>query len=384
MSAVLDKGKRASRALNRPRSVGEYQLERLLGTGGMASVYCARHVDGGRPVAIKVIAPHLVTDPRASGRFEAEARAVMRIDHPNVIRVFQTGRLSDGTLYQVMELLEGQDLGEVIARAGTLTPHQVLPYLRQICAGLQAAHDRGVVHRDLKPQNIFVLDGEPTRLKLLDFGIAKLLAPGDTHNFTATGVTLGTPRFIAPEQACGDKDRISPQTDLYSLGVILYVMLSGTPPFAGDLEALLLSHVTEPLPPLRTRAYEVPVTVADVVHRCLEKDPADRPDSATTVVEMYEAALESATVVDVTSPWFASEPSCVHAARYDALEATVHDAVAPPPLVELSSAPTVLFRSPTQSESTARVRVGPPPAAVVIIAVTLLLLLLALTYYALL
>jgi len=383
MRDALDKGKSSAQAkLGRPRRVGNYQLERLLGKGGMASVHRARHLQGGQPVAIKVIAPHLVRDPRASARFEAEARALMRIDHPNVIKVFEVGRLANGTLFQVMELLDGQELGAAMTLAGKLTPRQVLPYLRQICAGLQASHDRGVIHRDLKPQNIFILDGEPMRLKLLDFGIAKLLAPGDAYNFTATGVTLGTPQFIAPEQASGDRERISPQTDLYSLGVILYVMLCGTPPFTGDLEALLLSHVTEPLPPLRTRAPDVPVTVAEVVHRCLEKNPADRPDSATTLIEMYEAALESATVVDVTSPWFASEPSCVYDTRCDELEATVHDAVAPPP-EELSSAPTVLFYRSTPSEGTARVQLRPPSVAVVIIAVTLIVLLLALTYYAL-
>ena len=358
----LEREKTSShRGLERPaltgtRRLGGYELGSLLGKGGTASVYRARRISDGQRVAIKVIAEHLLQHSKALARFEAEARVLMRIEHPNIVRVLETGRAEDGTLFQVMELLEGRNLAQVMRFTGAFTPWQVLPYLEQICAGLQASHDHGVIHRDLKPQNIFVLDGEPPRVKLLDFGIARRLEAELSEQITAAGVTLGTPLFMAPEQAMGDRDRISPGTDLYSLGVILYVMLSGTAPFRGGQETLILSHVVEPLPPLRERAPEVPPAVAEVVHLCLEKEPLDRPISAEAVLEMFARAVESGTVVDVTPPWFASEPGFVPGVGQGHSLAD-----------ELHRAPTVLFRRPIEPESTARVQVGAPAVALFVV-----------------
>lgn len=268
---------------------GDYLLLQLLGAGGMGSVYLARHVSSQQQVAIKVIAPHLAQSEHVAKRFEAEARAVIRIKHPNVIRIFDYGRLPDGTLYHVMEVLDGIELNELMGKNRRFSPAQALPYLRQICMGLQAAHDCSVVHRDLKPENIFVERGEPLSIKVLDFGIAKLLEPDEFLNLTATGVAIGTPMFIAPEQAMGAKEQICPQTDLYSLGVILYNMLCGHLPFRAEgIGALLAMHIEAPAPPLSP---DVPEPVARVVLKCLEKEPALRHTSATALATAFERAV---------------------------------------------------------------------------------------------
>lgn len=295
-------------AVNVGERLGDYELTGLVGTGGTAVVHGARHVLQGQRVAIKVIAPYLARDPDARARFVAEARLLTQIDHPNVIRVLELGQLADGTLYQVMDRLRGQTLAEVMRFTGRFAPGQVLPYLRQICAGLQAVHDRAVVHRDVKPSNIFVLAGEPLRLRLLDFGLARQCGPADVRaGFEAVGQTLGTAQFMAPEQARGDIRRTSPRTDLYSLGVMLYVMLCGSPPFRGNRAAVILSQVHDPVPPLRERAADVPDAVAGLVQRCLEKDPEERPASAVELLELYEAALE-VDDADVRAPWYAAPP----------------------------------------------------------------------------
>jgi len=274
-------------------------LLELLGEGGMGGVFLAEHLVTGERVALKVIAPHLARHPSFAQRFEGEARAIMSIDHPNVIHIESYGRLPDGTLYHVLELLEGEDLAAVMQRSGRFTSSEALPYVQQICMGLHAAHERQIIHRDLKPENIFVLAGEEPRLKLLDFGIAKLLDFSEMADLTATGVVMGSPMFIAPEQAKGDKRGIGPHTDIYSLGVIIYMMLGGAPPFeSDDICALLFNHISLPPRPLTFLEPSVPVRVARLVHCCLQKDPAHRPASAIEVAEEMAAAVAEAAAVE--------------------------------------------------------------------------------------
>ena len=276
--------------------VGNYVIQRQLGEGGMGVVYLAEHPEIGRQVAIKILAAHLLQYPMAAERFVAEAKAVTRIKHSNIIDIYDFGRLEDGRLYYVMEILEGRELKEVMAQ-GRMTPAEVLPYLEQICGALQAAHDHNVIHRDLKPENIFEVSREPVGIKVLDFGIAKLLEPesrGKGKGMTSTGMVMGSPLTMAPEQAAGMPDRIGPHTDLYSLGVVLYWMLAGLPPFSAEASGLLLAkHITERPPPLREVAPDIPPAVAQVVDQCLEKDPADRPKSATELACAFAAAMQS-------------------------------------------------------------------------------------------
>ena len=272
--------------------IGNYVISDKLGEGGMGTVYLALHPKIERKVAVKVLAPHLSVHPRISERFHSEAKALSRIEHPNIIEVYDYGALEDGRLFYVMEFLRGQELGQVMVDRGRLEAAEMLPYLEQICAGLQAAHDNGVVHRDLKPENIFVLDRQPMSIKLLDFGIAKLLDPDQAEgSITHTGVVMGTPLYISPEQAAGDVHRIGPRTDIYSLGVILYWMLGGRPPFVERTPALLMAqHITLPPPPLAQVEPLVPPAVAAAVEQCLEKDPARRPGSAMELFTAFATA----------------------------------------------------------------------------------------------
>lgn len=293
--------------------VGNYVIERPLKKGGMGSVYVARHPAIGKRVAVKFLdtPSH---EPEHGGRFLDEARITASLDHPNIINVYDFGEL-DGRFYYVMELLIGRDLGEVIA-VDRLHLDQIYDYLIQICRGLEAAHDRGIVHRDLKPANVFIVDGQPTLLKLMDFGVAKVLAQdvGKTNH----GHLLGTPLYMAPEQALGDIARISLQTDLYAAGVIAYELLSGKPPFEHESAMMLLmAHVHADFAPLRRVAPHVPPQLCGIVERCLSKDPGSRPRSAAELASEIEWAIkhpaaaalpQSAQVVSLIPPTERAEP----------------------------------------------------------------------------
>jgi serine/threonine protein kinase len=276
---------------------GNYVVTKLIGRGGMGAVYLAEHPEIGRKVAVKVLAPHLGNQPGLAQRFVAEAKAIARIDHPNIIDIYDFGRTDDGLLFYVMERLKGGELASTIRERRRMWPHEVVPFLQQICDGLQAAHDEGIVHRDLKPQNIFVVARKNLELRILDFGLAKLMEQerNNDEGLTATGTVMGSPLTIAPEQAAGELEKIGKHTDLYSLGIIVYWMLAGRPPFINSPTAVLMTlHIHVPPPPLESVAPWVSSDVAKTVMRCLEKAPENRPASAEAFFEEFAAAAKAA------------------------------------------------------------------------------------------
>ena len=267
------------------QTVGNYQIRSLIGTGGMGTVYLGTHRTLPRKAAIKVMRREFGTDPSLLRRFQEEAIAASAVVHPNIVDVQDVGSLPDGLPFTIMEYLPGESLGRRLTRIGTMTVAQALAFTSQAAAGLQAVHDKGIVHRDLKPDNLFLTpdpvlpDGE--RVKVLDFGIAKLRGElkGASHAAanTRAGALLGTPLYMSPEQCRGLTEGVDHRSDIYTLGVILYEMLCGQPPFRADAFGdLLMLHMSAPPAPPSSRAAGIPAHVENAILRCLAKRPADR------------------------------------------------------------------------------------------------------------
>ncbi len=253
---------------------GRYRLEASIGTGGMAQVFRGQDTTLDRQVAIKILAPQFARDPSFVERFRREAQAAARLNHPNIVNVYDTGVDGD-TNYIVMEYVEGRTLAEYLARGGTLAPRKAAEIAEKVAEALAAAHAQGVIHRDIKPANIMVTrDG---RVKVMDFGIARLVAGPDTVEQTAA--VLGTAAYLSPEQAQGQT--VDARSDLYSLGIVLYEMVTGKPPFTGDSAmAVAYKHVQETPPPPSSLNADVPPRMDAVVMRALAKNPANRYQSA--------------------------------------------------------------------------------------------------------
>jgi len=274
---------------------GHYEIIGPLGAGGMAEVYRARDTRLEREVALKVLPEEFASDPGRVLRFEREARAISLLNHPNILAVFDVGS-HQGRPYLVTELLEGETLYQRL-RHGPLPQRKAIDFAQQIARGLAAAHEKGVVHRDLKPENLFLIP-DPTaplgfRVKVLDFGIAKIkeahAAAGGT-TLTRTGMSVGTPSYMSPEQAMGRTgDALDGRADLYSLGVVMYEMLSGELPMQAESQVqMLMAQINTTPEPLRARRPELPEGIAAVVMQCLEKDPARRPSSAAELIQQIE------------------------------------------------------------------------------------------------
>ena len=267
---------------------GQFRILQKIGTGGMGSVYRAAQPAMNREVAIKILHPKLAGRKDLTSRFRREARAMSQLTHPNTVRVFMYGELDDdGSLYIVMEMLEGRNLNQRVRREGPMPTSRAIPILIQVCGALQEAHEMGIVHRDLKPENIFLSTqgGIADFPKVLDFGLAKVterqMQPGSVI-LTQEGMVFGTPEFMSPEQAQGRT--LDARSDIYSLAVILYEVLTGKLPFdAKTPMEYIQKHVTEAIIPLSQRRPELklPLELDAVLEKSLAKNPQHRYQSAS-------------------------------------------------------------------------------------------------------
>jgi len=276
---------------------GRYRVDSVLGKGGMGRVYKGEHTGIGRAVAIKVLHADLGRNKEAAARFQREALASGRLDHPNIVGVSDSGVLEDGCPYLVMEVLEGEELGKRLERDKRIPWPEAIEIMRGVLSGLRHAHERGVVHRDIKPDNVFLAnkDGEVV-VKLLDFGIAKLYQ-GDAGDpaTTRAGLTVGTPAYLSPEQAVGGE--IKPATDLYSASVVFYEMLAGRPPFEDtDPLSIMTAHVSREPPTFAEVApdLKLPPGLERVVRHGLEKVSAERIQTANEYMDALDAVLRAA------------------------------------------------------------------------------------------
>jgi tRNA A-37 threonylcarbamoyl transferase component Bud32 len=268
-----------------PQSIGDrYTIVDQLGRGASGTVYRANDDVLERAVALKELTI-TVADDDTRARFRREAKILARLNHPNIVQIFDL--LEHGSrIWIAMELVEGGDLASLLARHGRLNPEQVAVLGGRMADALLFAHNRGVIHRDIKPLNVLLVDD--SNPKITDFGLAKL-SEGNVH--TIEGMVLGSPRYMSPEQAEGG--RVDQRSDIYSLGILLYHMLSGNPPFSGDVRSVLMQHVRRKANPLLEVAPDVPPAMAGLVDQMLSKDPADRPAGMDVVADQLGSLLET-------------------------------------------------------------------------------------------
>jgi eukaryotic-like serine/threonine-protein kinase len=281
-----------SSELRLPYRFGEFVLERVLGRGGMGVVYLARQLNLDRQVALKMIRSGALASSEEVKRFYAEARASAKLQHPSIVTVFQCGQL-EGQHYFAMEYVPGSDLAKRIAQ-GPLSPDQSARYVTDVARAIHYAHGQGLLHRDLKPANV-LLD-QHDRVRVTDFGLAKQIDSND--GLTKSGTAVGTPSYMAPEQARGEGEELSPATDVYSLGAVLYASLTGKPPFVGEsiLQTLLqVSH--KPAPRVRQRRPEVSRDMDTIIAKCLEKDPKRRYPSAGQLADDLQRHLDGRPII---------------------------------------------------------------------------------------
>lgn len=273
-----------------------YQVGQRLGEGGMSYVYRAQDVETGRLVAVKILLPKLSRDPSSIERLRREATIAMRLDHPNVCPILRLGETPDRLLYLVMPYLEGEPLSEHESKRGPFPVAEAIPLLVQMCHGLQHAHELQIIHRDLKPENIMLVPDNdrrasfPFRAVVMDFGLAKERRAGpEVAKLTATGIVLGTPEFMSPEQIRGKP--LDGRSDVYALGVLAFEMLTGQLPFAGKTsQETMIARLRGPAIPLRQVRNELPAKLEAVIAKALVLDPAERYGSMAELAHAFEAA----------------------------------------------------------------------------------------------
>jgi serine/threonine-protein kinase len=290
------------------KQLGQYRLKQKLGSGGMGEVYLAEHEMMKRPCVVKLIRPEKAGDPRMLARFEREVRATAKLSHWNSIDIYDYGRTGNGTFYYVMEFLPGHNIGEIVEEYGPIPPGRAIYLMDQVCAALAEAHGIGLVHRDIKPANIFCAyrGGVFDVAKLLDFGLAKpsFEASGEAR-LTMEGTITGSPLFMSPEQASGEEG-IDGRSDIYSLGAVLYYMLTAQPPFLSDNPLkVMIAHASQDVVPPRQINPELPSELEEIVMRCLEKDPDHRfQDVVSLRRALGEIALSDRWSSELAHEWW--------------------------------------------------------------------------------
>ncbi|GAC1651430.1 MAG: hypothetical protein NVS4B3_12090 [Gemmatimonadaceae bacterium] len=281
------------------RHLGQYVLQRVLGEGGMGSVYLAEHQFLRRPCAVKLIRPEQANDEATRARFEREVQSAAALTHPNTVQIFDYGQTEDGTFYYAMEYLPGVCLDTLVEELGPLPPARVVRILTQLCGALGEAHTCGLVHRDLKPGNVMLCQrgGMEDVVKLLDFGLVAALRPEPTDpKITQAGAIMGTPSFMSPEQCLGDVD-VTSESDIYSLGALGYFLVTGHAPFPGRSPMqVIAAHLYEAPRPITEVRADVPVEFANVLERCLAKDPAQRFRDAASLERALMQSMTGATL----------------------------------------------------------------------------------------
>jgi serine/threonine protein kinase len=344
-------------------TLGSYRVLRRIGAGGMGVVYLAEHALIGRPAVVKVLRADLSADRTIVERFFNEARSATRIKHSGIVAIFDFGFDADDTAYLVMEHLEGENLAERLRRQGTFGEDEALRVSRQIASALAAAHEAGIVHRDLKPENVFVVadpdveGGE--RIKVLDFGVAKLQSDSDAAR-TKTGVILGSPMFMSPEQCRAESD-IDGRADVYALGCLLYALVCGRPPFvAAKVGDVLFQHLREAPPPPRRFRPDLSPEVERLILRCLEKKPKRRYKDMRvlgTELDALRAARGMAPLVTGPYPRLGTGP----------LDGRPANPAPPPPPVEAPTPPPSDLDDTKTHKGKVRARVDTPESGVTVV-----------------
>jgi serine/threonine-protein kinase len=305
-----------------------YELDTEIGRGGMGVVYRAKDRRLKRTVAIKVLPPELAFRSEIKTRFLREAETAAQLNHPNIVDIYAVDE-AEGIVYFVMAYITGDNLAKRLYEHGALSVDETRRTLRDVADALAYAHERGVIHRDIKPDNI-IIDADSGRPMVTDFGIARAVSEGDSR-LTATGIAIGTPTYMSPEQAAGERT-IDGRSDLYSLGILGYQMLTGEPPFiANSTPAILVKHISERPTPIEQRRADVPLDLASVIMTLLEKDPANRFPNANAVVQ----ALDSGRVPTMERPVYATPANTLSGG-------------APPPLPGRTSTPYGAMPSPNE------------------------------------
>jgi hypothetical protein len=313
MVVVARQQRRVEKAEKAVRQLGQYSLEKKLGSGGMGAVYRARHAFLRRPTAVKMLNADNVS-PESLARFEREVQLTSQLCHPNTIAVFDYGRTPDGVFYYAMEYLEGVDLEQLVKAFGPVPEGRIVPILRQVCGSLAEAHAVGLIHRDIKPANIILTAraGLADFVKVLDFGLVKAADTDEAAKLTQANVALGTPHYMSPE-AVENPDGVTAQSDVYAIGAVAYYLVTGTQVFTGKtVMEICMKHVrAEPEPPSRRLGREVSPGLESLILRCLAKDPADRPAGTRALADELDRLdhLGGWTRADADAWWAAFKAS---------------------------------------------------------------------------